>query len=98
MNVSNTKRRRLDRWQVCQLDYPRVRGMNNWQLCLTIQQIQMQQMIAIVPNPKSNKDATTTDKCAGVTEQAQLQPKMAVVPKTKTEIDCYNHWQMCLSD
>jgi len=55
-------------------------------------------MMAIVPDPKSKRVATTTSKCARVTEQVQLQFQMAVLPELKTKIDCNNHWQMCLSD
>jgi len=80
MNVFNSKWRRLDRWQVCQLDYPRVHGMNNWQLCLS---------------NSANSNATNDSNCAIPKEQNELQQSLANVPEWVSKLSCNEKWQLC---
>jgi len=79
MNVSNRKWRRLNRWQVCQIDYPTVHRMNNWQLCLI---------------NSANSNATNDSNCAKPKRKKMQQP-LANVPVWLSKTSWDQKWQLC---
>jgi len=72
--------KRLDKWQVCQENNPKVCWNNNWQMC----QMNSESSIAM-----------TDGNCAGSNEQIKLQQPLANVPEWLVKFTSKQKRQLC---